>query len=537
MLGTVLIVGAGPTGMTAALELSRFGVPVRLIDKLPTPSPADAEQSRAVAVQARTLELLEMRGLSQELAEIGHPTVGASFYGDARRFLHLDLSQVGSRYNYILLVSQKVTERVLHEAIEKKGVVVEHGVEFAGFAPGAPAAEAKPLKVLLRHSDGHLEETEATWLIDAEGAHSLVRKTLNLPFEGRTFDTQYVLGDLFVDGDLSESEYHVFTSEHGNMGLFPMGHARFRLIAANPIATPSEEAAPTIDELQAIYDQRSHIPARFRDMIWASWFRVNSRIASRLRIGRVLLGGDAAHIHSPAAGQGMNTGIQDMINLAWKLAMVIHGRAPEDLLDTYEQERLPVMRNVLRKTEKLAALMGSRNPIVRRLIDNLGPWIGNIPQVQDLLSSRLSQLAIGYRGSPLSELCGRAARLQPGDRLPDLPVRSRIADGDWEDRRLFSVLDPSRFTLLYVHPEADDARGLYWSEAARPWESFIDVVEILPSLNKPAQLRFQAVFGRQMNGILLIRPDGYVGFAGNKDTSASDLTAYCRRWLTAARAA
>ncbi len=473
-----------------------------------------------------------MRGLSQELVEIGHPAVGASFYGDAKRFLHLDFSQIGSRYNYILLVSQRVTERVLSEAVEKRGISIEHEVELAGFVQDALASEASPVKVVLRHSDGHLEQAEASWLIDAEGAHSLVRQTLNLSFEGRTFDTQYALGDLFVDGDLSESNYHVFTSAYGNMGLFPMGHARFRIIAASAAVKPGEGTSPTIEQLQAIYDQRAHIPARFRDMIWSSWFRVNSRIVSRLRIGRVLLGGDAAHIHSPAAGQGMNTGIQDMINLAWKLAMVIHGQAPEDLLDTYEQERLPVMRNVLRKTERIAGLMGSKKSIVRHLIGYLGSWIGEIPHVQELLPSQVSQVAVSYRGSPLSELHGHAGRLRPGDRLPDLPIRSRKAHGQWEDRSLFSILDPSHFTLLIVQPEANGARRSYWNEAARPWESVIDTVEIRPALNKPAHLRFQTVFG-QMNGILLIRPDGYIGFEGDGEALATHLTAYCQRWLTA----
>ncbi|MBN3898540.1 MAG: FAD-dependent monooxygenase [Nostoc sp. NOS(2021)] len=135
------------------------------------------------------------------------------------------------------------------------------------------------------------------------------------------------------------------------MGLFPLNGSRFRLIASNPLSQPSKDTAPSLQELQTIYDQRSHIPARFRDLTWSSWFGINSRMIERLKVGRLFLGGDAAHIHSPAGAQGMNTGIQDMVNLGWKLAFVLKGYAPEKLLDTYEQDRLPVIHNVLTKTE------------------------------------------------------------------------------------------------------------------------------------------------------------------------------------------
>src|SRR5262249_10164142 len=196
----------------------------------------------------------------------------------------------------------------------------------------------------------------------------------------------------------------------------------------------------------AIYDQRSHIPARFRDMSWSSWFGINSRMVPRLKIGRLLLGGDAAHIHSPAGAQGMNTGIQDMINLAWKLALVLKGQAPQALLDTYEQERLPVMRGVLTKTEGLTDLIGSENPIVRSLFNYLGPWIGGSGVVQENSTARMSQIAISYRDSPLSANHAPGGGLHAGDRVPDIPVRCHSADGEgWQERALLGLLDPSRF--------------------------------------------------------------------------------------------
>jgi 2-polyprenyl-6-methoxyphenol hydroxylase-like FAD-dependent oxidoreductase len=529
----VLIVGAGPTGLTAAMELSRLGVPVRLIDKVPAPpsvTAPPAERSRAIGVQARTLELFEMRGLSNEMLRLGRPASGATIYAGGKRLLHFDFSRIDSRHHYLLFLSQMETERILREAIERQGVAIERGVELVGFAQDVLAVDPFPVKAVLRHSDGHLEQTQAPWLIDAEGAHSTVRSTLDLPFKGRTMPASYALGDIHVDGDLDEAEFHLFSTQHGFLGLFPFGNRRFRLVASVDPSKVRKDTAPRIEDLQAIYDERSPTPARFSDLRWSSWFVINSRMVQKLRIGRLLLGGDAAHIHSPAAGQGMNTGIQDMINLSWKLALVIKGQAPEALLDTYERERLPVMRNLLKKTEKITDLMSSRGRVVRGLLRHLASRIGRSRPVQRLVPVRVSQISIRYRRSPLSVQHGHVGRLRAGDRVPDLEVLGRVAHGEaWQETSLFDVLDPDRFTLLVVHPEGSDAAGVDWCRAVEPWP-LIRVVGIAPPPDEEERARFDAALGRS-RGVLLVRPDGYVGFAGGKHASAAQLDAYCRRWL------
>jgi 2-polyprenyl-6-methoxyphenol hydroxylase-like FAD-dependent oxidoreductase len=530
----VLVVGAGPTGMTAALELSRLGVPVRLIDKVPPRPPTEVappERTQAIGVQARTLELLEMRGLSQEMLHLGHPTAGCSVYAGGKRLFHLDFSGIDSRYDYMLFISQTKTERILRERVEKQGVAVERGVDLVGFAQDGLSPEPSLVTVVLRHADGRLEEATAPWLIDAEGARSLVRTTLGLHFEGRTRDEVYALGDVHVEGDLGEEDFHLFSTEYGFLGLFPLGDRLFRIIAGVPPIKATTSAAPAIEDLQAIYDARSPIPARFSNLFWASWFRISSRMVRHVRVGRVLLGGDAAHIHSPAAGQGMNTGIQDMINLAWKLALVIKGEAPVVLLDTYEEERVPVLRNVVRKTETITDLMSSRRPLIRSLFRSLAPRLGRVPPVQRQVPFRVSQIAIGYRRSSLSVNRGRAGRLRAGDRVPDVLVRSRVAHGDdWRERFLFELLDPSHFTLLVVHPEGSGGAPVDWCGAVSPWP-VIRVVGLAPPSDAAARARFEATFGRS-SGVFLVRPDGYVGFAGGKRASVVDLDAYCRRWLT-----
>jgi 2-polyprenyl-6-methoxyphenol hydroxylase-like FAD-dependent oxidoreductase len=515
----VLIVGAGPTGLTAALELSRLGIPVRILDKQAAPPTT----SRAVGVQARTLELLELRGLAEEMVRLGNPGLAASFYGGGKRVFRLDFTRIDSRYHYLLFISQAETERILRTAVEKQGVRIERGVELVGLAQDLLSPDPNPVKVVLRHNDGRLEQAQAPWLIGAEGAHSTVRATLDLPFEGKTRDEQYALGDLHIDGELEETDLHIFSSEHGFLGLFPMGNRRFRLMASNPLSRPSKDTAPALQELQALYDQRSQIPARFRDMSWSSWFRINSRMVSRLKVGRLLLGGDAAHIHSPAEAQGMNTGIQDMINLAWKLALVLKGQAPPALLDTYEQERLPVMRDVLANTERMTNVIGSGNQV--------GSWAEETEKAQDAIATRMCQLAIGYRESPLSATYLQEG-LHAGDRVPDLPVRYRSEAGaGWQEKTLFSLLDPSQFTLLAVRSAELEAAPADLYGAVQPWRHLIDVVELGPAA-EAAHERFQAVFGRS-DGVFLVRPDGYVGFASGERASARQLDAYCRLWLTA----
>ena len=263
-------------------------------------------------------------------------------------------------------------------------------------------------------------------------------------------------------------------------------------------------------------------------MSWSSWFRINSRMVARLKVGRLLLGGDAAHIHSPAGAQGMNTGIQDMINLAWKLALVLKGQAPPALLDTYEQERLPVMRDVLANTEGMTTSSARRT-------QSAGPGQQSGPAhrgaAQDTIATRMSQIAIGYRDSPLSATTCRRA-LHAGDRVPDLPVRYRSDRGDgWQERTLFSLLDPSRFTLLAVRLAESAAAPADLYDAVQPWRPLIGVVELAPA-PEAARERFQAVFGRS-DGVFLVRPDGYVGFASGEHAWTRQLDAYCRLWLTA----
>jgi nicotinamidase-related amidase len=313
-----------------------------------------------------------------------------------------------------------------------------------------------------------------------------------------------------------------------------MGQRRFRMIASNPLSQPSKDTELALEELQKIYDMRSHIPGRLRDMSWSGWFRINSRMINHLQQRRVFLGGDAAHIHSPAGAQGMNTGIQDMINLCWKLAMVIHGKASPKLLDTYGEDRIPAIRNVLTKTEGLTAAIGSENPVFRTIFNHVAPLVVGTEFVQEKSAARMSQVALNYRESSLSETHGHHRSLRAGDRVPDMTLRVMNKAGSAEQAPrevcLFSLLDPSRFTLFYVN--VDDPAELHAEIQAKlaAWRSFIDGYQIAPvESNAVENKHFTSVFGSSP-GLVLMRPDSYVGFMGEAD-SVPHLAAYLQKWF------
>jgi 2-polyprenyl-6-methoxyphenol hydroxylase-like FAD-dependent oxidoreductase len=520
MADPILIVGAGPTGLTAALELTRLGIAVRLIDKRDAP----ATTSRAIGIQARTLELLAQRGLAEEMIRLGNKGTHGSIYGGGKRVFRLDFGHVDSPFPYMLFLSQAETERILREAIEAVGVVIEWKTALVGIAQDGQSKNASPVQAVIEGPDG-IATIAVPWLISAEGAHSLVRATLDLQFEGKTLDEQYALGDLHIDGDLADSDFHIFSSEHGFMGLFPMGGGHFRMIASNPIGDPARGTPPSESELQRIYDQRSPIPARIRETSWTSWFRINSRMVPRLKVGRLLLGGDAAHIHSPAGGQGMNTGMQDMINLCWKLSLVMHGGAPERLLDTYEQDRLPVMRNVLVKTEGLTEMIGTENHLARTLFNHLGPWIGGADLVQAQATRRMSQIGLDYRGSPLADDHGSKGSLKAGDRIPPhIPVRHG-GTGGWRDGRMADILDPSAFVLIIAN-EKTGADQADLRAAIERSSTPIQMVMIAPAEDRQA---YDHVVGG--SEILLIRPDGYVALTVSIAKAPDALRAFINSWL------
>jgi 2-polyprenyl-6-methoxyphenol hydroxylase-like FAD-dependent oxidoreductase len=523
-----LVVGAGPTGLTMASELARHGLRCRVVEQLEAPSVL----SRALVVQARTLEVFDDFGIADQAVARGRRVEGFNVVGAGGVHARVPMqvfSWLETRFPYMLMLPQDATEALLTEYLGTFGVKVEWGLALEDFRQDADGVEAT-----LKRADGRVERVSARWLLGCDGARSRVRKGAGIPFEGETYDDACVLADVRVDWPLGQSELVLMPSMHGVVAAFPMpGENRYRLVCIMPRDTLPEgdETTPlSLEEIQGMLDRMMPVPVRVSEPRWFSRYRLHRRGVPRYRQGRVFLAGDAAHIHSPAGGQGMNTGIQDAYNLAWKLALVTRGHAPESLLDTYEQERHPVGQMLLEGTDRLFGVMTRGGTFSRLLRAYMAPRIarglfGNT-FAQRRLFRFVSQLAINYRRSPLSteRIWGEeegGVRLDegpaPGARVPELPVKGEGVE------RLHEVLRGPQHTLLLFTGLTPEARvRSEWVALARRLEAAYGprlkarVVVAGEGTSAPSVLAdgdgaVHRRFGAGTECFYLVRPDGYVG--------------------------
>jgi len=407
----VLIVGAGPTGLVLALWLTRQGIRVRIVDKGDGPG----SSSRAMAVQARTLELYRQLGLDREVVESGLRNPAINVWAKGRRRARLDFGDAGTRltpFPFVLIFPQDRHERLLIRHLEAAGVRVEHRTELLGF-------EDEGVRVLARLRGGGGEETcAAAWLAGCDGAHSTVRHQIGSSFEGGTYEQVFYVADVEIEGAAADGEIHL-SLEHADFVIL-LAHTRTgmaRLIGA--VRRDREDEG----ELE-FEDVRQHAIAslglQVRKVNWFSHYRVHHRVSGRYRRGRAFLLGDAAHVHSPAGGQGMNTGIGDAVNLAWKLAEVQRGRAPPALLDSYEAERIAFARKLVETTDRVFAFVTAEGNLADFMRTRIMPLFASaayaIGPSREFMFRVLSQTAIHYHDSPLSE--GMAGQVRAGERLP-----------------------------------------------------------------------------------------------------------------------
>src|SRR6266568_3968348 len=412
----VLVIGAGPTGLTLAAQLLARGIHARVIDKAEGPSP----QSRAVGIHARTMELLDTMGLADAFVDQGHRVRRLRMYASQRNLLDLDLARSGSRYGFTLHLPQSQTEALLRARVQELGGTIEERVELVRLAERGDAVDAT-----LREVTGREIEVSAGYVVGCDGAHSRVRHEIGLPFDGQPYPQDWLLADVALDGAGSDDAVHLFFRPNGlPLVCIPMCGQRWRLVMAN--AGDRGGQPPTFEEVQELVAERAPRPMEVSDPGWLSSFRCHLRSTTSYRRGRVMLAGDAAHIHSPAGGQGMNTGMMDAHNLAWKLALVVGGRAPDALLDTYGQERVPAASSVLGFTDKLTGLLTMRSRAKRAVRDTVIPVVSRVPAIQRGAARKLSQLSVAYPRSPLVQPDGHGRGPKPGDRFPDVDVRSRV---------------------------------------------------------------------------------------------------------------
>ena len=356
MSPTVLVVGAGPVGLTLACELARYRVGVRLIDRSPEPT----RTSKALVVWSRTLELMDRMGCTEAFLAAGLRARGATLRSGGRVLGGPRFSEIASPYDFALMIPQSETERLLSEHLAGLGVAVERPVALTGFAQGPDAVEA-----WLRHADGREERVVAPYLIGCDGAHSSVRHGLGLAFEGQAQGDEWLLADIRIEGPGAPppDEIAVYLHRDGPFVIFPIPGGRARVVATVGRIDPARaRPEPTLAEVQALVETRAGDGIRVADPVWLTHFRIHERKVSQYRTGRAFLAGDAAHIHSPAGGQGMNTGMQDAVNLAWKLALVLRGEAAPGLLDSYGPERNAVGETVLRNATRLTDMATLAHP-------------------------------------------------------------------------------------------------------------------------------------------------------------------------------
>ncbi|MDN3905655.1 FAD-dependent monooxygenase [Arthrobacter sp. YD2] len=538
----VLIVGAGPTGLALAAQLSAFGASFRIIDRRQTPG----TESRAIAIQPRTLEALRPFGIGDELAAAGHPARQLQLHLPEET-LNVDLFDSGledSAYRQLLFLSQTETERILTQYLLSRRVRIERGAELQDLERLDPEDPFAGMEAKIQRMDRGIERIRARYVVGADGANSTVRAKAGMDWRGTAYPDTFILADVEVDGAEPDT-VHSYPTEDGFLFLFPLGGpATWRMIGIKP---RGDNSPTTLETLQKLADTFTRGELQVRDPQWISTFRLSHQVAEYFQRGSVFLAGDAAHVHSPVAAQGMNTGIQDALNLGWKLALGSRGLASDDLIDSYDAERRPVGRDVVSATDRIFKLATSRSGLAKlprtKLLPALAPKVMDWDGLRSRLFRTMSQLNVNYRGSDMvqsgtSRLPGLlASGPRPGDRMPDADV---IHQG--RERRLQDLAVAPGFTVLLCGPGwPQDAAEQIQASLPR-LAGLLHVKQLMTGsrliaggpgiIQDVSGLAFHRLgLSSRRPELLVIRPDGYVGYrTAGRDLSGAlsylaDLTA------------
>jgi 2-polyprenyl-6-methoxyphenol hydroxylase-like FAD-dependent oxidoreductase len=530
----ILVVGAGPTGLTLAVELARRGVPFLLIERLQERPPT----SRALGTQTRTIEVFRLMGIPEEaLAPAVRPRAFRLAEGE-RTLARLPMNTGASGALPLLVMNEADTERVLEERLDQLGGHVTRGVDLLGYR-----LEGGWVRSTLQGPAG-VGEVRSRYLVGADGAHSIVRRDAGIAFAGADYPERFLLADVVIDWDLPHDEGQIWIGDGGLAAVIPLpGERLYRLIvplSANETAMDLPSEAAIAERAEAVLLQRTGVRVRrIGDPIWASAFRISRRQAAHYRKGPVFLAGDAAHVHSPVGAQGMNTGIQDAFNLGWKLALAVRGEAAPGLLGTYEAERSPIARDVLRGTDLGMRLMVSRGALAQAIREYLVPPLVSLAPVRRRLTAAIAQLQVNYRGAFLSVDADPAREgLRAGDRVPDVALVA------WPDEAPVSLFDliaggwllllsagsaPDAASIAALEARARETRQIV-GEAVRPFLVVDSAPESAPAL--PALIdrggAVASTFSPRSGLVVLIRPDGYLGYRGSPH-EAGALASYLAR--------
>jgi 2-polyprenyl-6-methoxyphenol hydroxylase-like FAD-dependent oxidoreductase len=508
----VLVVGAGPTGLMLANQLARRRVRTLIIDRHRGP----ARKTRALGVHARTLEIYARLGVVDRALKLGKRGTGANMWAQGRKMARIPLGEAGrdiTPYPFILVLGQDDNERILGDRLRDFGEQVQWNTELLGIEQRSDHVTAT-----LRLPDGGTRQLTAAWVAGCDGARSATRELNGIGFPGAPYEHVFYVADTEVTGNMVAGEVNIYLWQRGFHLLFPMrGDNHWRVVGILPPDLRGEEGT-TFDDVIPSLRAEAEMGLQFRACSWFSTYRIHHRVASRFRDRRCFLLGDAAHIHSPVGAQGMNTGLQDAYNLAWKLALVVKAEADATLLDSYEAERVPIARRLLDTTDRAFRLVVSDGLLAglfrTEIVARLAAFAMRREPIQRLAFRVVSQTGIHYRTSPLSRSLAAPSAESPhaGDRFPWLRLRLRH-DGPVED--LYEKLDDARWTLIVIGQAAP-------VETTRGFEDLVCIHSVVTDPANDAELTRARI---AKPSFYLVRPDGHIGLCGGR-LGASDVSDY-----------
>jgi 2-polyprenyl-6-methoxyphenol hydroxylase and related FAD-dependent oxidoreductases len=510
----VAIIGAGPTGLSLACQFVRYGIDFVILDKNEGITP----YSKALGVHARTLEIYEQIGLAQKAVEQGTVAEKARLLVDGEVRGELNFSSIGeglSRFPFVLMLEQSKNEQLLYDFLQSHQKQVFWEAKLESFTQDAGGVLAQ-----VKTADGASQVIAARYLVGCDGPKSLVRHTLGLTFEGSTFERMFYVADARIDWQLSHDALHVCFAENSFVVFFPLkGEKRYRIVGVFPEAFNQTEGDILYEEIEARIKMEASLDLDIRDVEWFSTYKVHTRHVNQFSAGRGFLAGDAAHVHTPAGAQGMNTGIQDAYNLAWKMALVIRGKADDKLLKSYNEERLENAKHLLKTTDRLFDFAAGTDWFLAFLRTNVLPpiakYILRFEPVKKFVFPLISQIGINYRHSSLSRHAGdEHFEVKAGDRMPYFLV---------EGESIYDKLQRPKFHWLFFSDEKSDGRELK-TALENKYTELIDVSII------PISLSAAEVFGADKSFSVLLRPDNHIGFI-TMETSIDELSAYLNQFV------
>ena len=488
----VLIVGAGPTGLSLAAQLIRYGVDFIAVDINQGTTP----HSRALGIQARTLEIYRQIGLAEKLITLGTISEKVKLLEGGRVRGELDLTDLGtglSPYPFLLLVEQGKHEKLLEEHINAAGRHIDWQNELVSITQDDDGVTAS-----VRNADGTMREIRARYLVGADGAKSVVRNQLDISFGGTTLERYFYVADVDIDWEHDHNALHVCLSKSSVTAFFPMkGDRQWRIVGEFPEGYEKGETETPFDEIEKQIAEDTELELDITKVNWFSSYKVHSRAVNKFTVGRCHLAGDSAHIHTPAGAQGMNTGIQDGYNLAWKIAFALRGKADAKLLESYNSERLENAKHLLQTTDRFFRFGSSDEPVTAFIRTKIFPYIAgfalNFDIVKNIVFPLVSQIGIRYRDSELSD--DRAGLdIKAGDRMPYFEV-----DG----KSFFDRLSEPRFHAITFSDGLNKAEQGAFSESAFRDDFDVQIVPLYPHI--------AAIFGASKAFTLIVRPDNYIG--------------------------